>query len=60
LKRNEDDKAALAAKIAAKQAAKAQAEQAEANTANVIKPKPKPKKDDGLDDLLNAGLKGKK
>ena len=64
LQQNESDKAALAAKIAAKQAAKVSAADAEANKATPVQRKVKPKKDAGLDDLLNAGLaagkKGKK
>jgi len=64
--RNEEDKAKLAAKIAAKAAAKKEAENAEATAKDrtIVKPKKTKKKEEGLDDLLNAGLakvkKGKK
>lgn len=64
LQRNEDDKAKLQAKIAAKKAQK-EAEAAAAATttskAPVVRKKVPKKQDASLDDLLNAGLtKGKK
>lgn len=65
--RNASDKDALAAKVAAKkekEAAAAAAAAADEGKVKVVR-KVKPKKDAGLDDLLNAGLgaakkKGKK
>ena len=62
LQRNDADKAALEAKIAAKKAQKAAAEAQSGDTkAPVVRKKVPTKKDDSLDDLLNAGLsKGKK
>mmetsp|Transcript_6577 Transcript_6577/g.18809 ORF Transcript_6577/g.18809 Transcript_6577/m.18809 type:complete len:97 (+) Transcript_6577:19-309(+) len=57
LQRNQDDKAALEAKIAAKKAAKAkEAEQSGGTAAPVVRKKVPKKQDVALDDLLNAGL----
>ena len=60
--RNADDKNALLAKIEAKKAKKEADAAAAANTkAPVVRKKVPKKKDDTLDDLLNAGLSaGKK
>ena len=59
--RNSDDKNALLAKIEAKKAKAAADAQNQASTKAPVARKKVPKKDDNLDDLLNAGLKkGKK
>jgi hypothetical protein len=61
LKRNENDAAALQAKVAAKQAAAATAATATSgsNGTPIVPKKATSKKvDTGLDDLLNAGLSG--
>jgi len=59
--RNANDKDALLAKIEAKKAAKAASADAQKNTKAPVARKKVAKKDDSLDDLLNAGLtKGKK
>ena len=60
--RNASDKEALAKKVAAKkerEAAAAAAAAAEEGKTQVVR-KAKPKKDAGLDDLLNAGLSATK
>ena len=56
--RNDGDKAALEAKVAAKKAAR-EAEAA-APDKTVVKPKKKKEAAAGLDDLLSAGLSGNK
>lgn len=61
LQRNEDDKAALQAKIAAKKAQKAAENNAEPTKAPVVRKRVPKKNDENFDDLLNAGLSnGKK
>mmetsp|Transcript_16658 Transcript_16658/g.23472 ORF Transcript_16658/g.23472 Transcript_16658/m.23472 type:complete len:98 (-) Transcript_16658:409-702(-) len=61
LKRNENDKAALEAKVAKKKAMQEAAEkEAENATKGPVPRKKKPTKDAGLDDLLSAGLSGNK
>jgi len=60
LKRNENDAAALQAKVAAKKAAKEQGEAAPANTGPIPRKKVSVKKSDGIDDLLSAGLSSTK
>ena len=57
MKRNENDAAALQAKVAAKQAAAASAPPA-SSTAPILPKKVKKADAGGLDDLLNAGLSG--
>lgn len=57
LKRNENDAAALQAKIAAKQASAAAAASQPTSNGPIL-PKKVKKADAGLDDLLNAGLNG--
>mmetsp|Transcript_9291 Transcript_9291/g.15413 ORF Transcript_9291/g.15413 Transcript_9291/m.15413 type:complete len:96 (+) Transcript_9291:55-342(+) len=57
--RNDSDKSALLAKVAAKKAAK-EAEAAAGPAKVVVKPKKKKKEPEGLDDLLSAGLAGTK
>lgn len=61
MKRNENDKAALQAKIEAKKAMKEkQAEDAVKEDAKLKKAKKPPPKKDTMDDLLSAGLAGNK
>jgi len=57
--RNDEDKAKLQAKVAAKAAKKAEDAKAEPIKASVVKKKVA-KKTDNLDDLLSAGLSTKK
>ena len=56
LKRNENDAAALQAKIAAKKAAKESGESQEPAKAPVVRKKVPTKKNESVDDLLAAGL----
>lgn len=59
-KRNENDKAALEAKIAAKKAAEA-AKSSQTQSSGPVPRRKVAKKDESLDDLLSAGLNaGKK
>jgi hypothetical protein len=60
LKRNENDAAALQAKVAAKKAAQEQASSATPAKAPVERKKVPMAKDPALDDLLSAGLSGAK
>lgn len=57
--RNASDGGALAAKVAAKKAAK-EAEAAAGPAPTIVKPKGKKKEAAGLDDLLSTGLSGVK
>jgi hypothetical protein len=58
LKRNENDAAALQAKVAAKQSAVVTAAATAPSNGPIVPKKINKKPDSGLDDLLSAGLNG--